>query len=706
MTVYAGQWGPEWFLDSHGDPVPSVIIDVFDLPAGTARSTLYVDRDRSDELANPLPTGVIHGAAGVDTSGNATLYAEPGRYLLVARVGGAEAWRGSISVFADPADAGTGSGGGVPPGGGTNQVLRKLSATDGDASWQSPIASWIADFADGVMAVSDPRYAGAAALLAEVARATAAENARLLASTLGQPGGPAQLDLTGKLGAGVLPSLAIVNFFDAGSQAAMLALPAQQGDVAIRSDFAPAKWFWLTTSNPGLLADWREIAPPAGGVLTVDYGAGPLPGNVVLPADAAVGTPALRTLGAGAQQAAQGSALAAEIARAVAAEGGKETPAGAQAKATAAQAAAVQRANHTGSQLAATISDFNAAVRAGNALDQLQPPAGTVSFGGQRAVLLGDPVGPQDAATRAWVLVQIAALVASSPTLLDTLNELAAAIGNDPNFATTMVAALAGKIDKSLADAADDLLVATANDTWGRLPVPPSRILLKKAAGALIAGTPADLLGLVSYVDTAAGLAALNPTMPAGALAYATDTHLFALGDAVQSWLTAYKFSMTGDPQPIRVQKSDANISITANAAWQDIDPSGTSAARTYDVVLPGAAAGMAVEASIEGACQAPNTAAGCSIDVYTISGGVPVHSIGNVTTGVTGWQKLANASGATVTDYWQGGWAGPLLLVAGDLEAGACRLRFRIKFVSGANRVFLSSVGFVLSLKARLYAV
>ncbi|HBA7889672.1 TPA: shikimate transporter, partial [Escherichia coli] len=39
----------------------------------------------------------------------------------------------------------------------------------------------------------------------------------------------------------------------------------------------------------------------------------------------------------------------------------------------------------------------------------------------------------------------LAALVDSSPETLDTLNELAAALGNDPNFATTVTDALAGK---------------------------------------------------------------------------------------------------------------------------------------------------------------------------------------------------------------------------------------------------------------------
>ncbi|QLW47337.1 phage tail protein [Enterobacter hormaechei] len=60
-------------------------------------------------------------------------------------------------------------------------------------------------------------------------------------------------------------------------------------------------------------------------------------------------------------------------------------------------------------------------------------------------------------ANTAFVQAAIAAFVDSSPGALDTLNELAKALGNDPNFATTMTNALAGKMDKSAngADIAD-----------------------------------------------------------------------------------------------------------------------------------------------------------------------------------------------------------------------------------------------------------
>lgn len=53
------------------------------------------------------------------------------------------------------------------------------------------------------------------------------------------------------------------------------------------------------------------------------------------------------------------------------------------------------------------------------------------------------------AANTAFVQAAIAALVGSSPAALDTLKELADAIGNDPNFATTMLNALASKANKA-----------------------------------------------------------------------------------------------------------------------------------------------------------------------------------------------------------------------------------------------------------------
>jgi hypothetical protein len=52
-------------------------------------------------------------------------------------------------------------------------------------------------------------------------------------------------------------------------------------------------------------------------------------------------------------------------------------------------------------------------------------------------------------ATTAQLNAAIANLVNSAPAVLDTFNELAIALGNDPNFATTMTTALASKLDQN-----------------------------------------------------------------------------------------------------------------------------------------------------------------------------------------------------------------------------------------------------------------
>ena len=76
--------------------------------------------------------------------------------------------------------------------------------------------------------------------------------------------------------------------------------------------------------------------------------------------------------------------------------------------------------------------------------------------------LSGTPTAPTAAAgtnttqiaTTAFVGTAVAALVASAPETLNTLNEIAAAINNDADFATTIVADLATKITQEDLDAA------------------------------------------------------------------------------------------------------------------------------------------------------------------------------------------------------------------------------------------------------------
>lgn len=69
---------------------------------------------------------------------------------------------------------------------------------------------------------------------------------------------------------------------------------------------------------------------------------------------------------------------------------------------TSSSAADRARANHTGTQLAATVSDFNTAVRTSR-LDQMAVPTSSVSMNNQRVVSGADPVNGTDLATKQYV---------------------------------------------------------------------------------------------------------------------------------------------------------------------------------------------------------------------------------------------------------------------------------------------------------------
>ena len=85
------------------------------------------------------------------------------------------------------------------------------------------------------------------------------------------------------------------------------------------------------------------------------------------------------------------------------------------------------RANHTGTQTASTISDFDTQVRTSR-LDQMAAPTGSVSLNSQKITSLATPTENTDASTKLYVDTKVADLVNSAPSTLDTLGEIATAI--------------------------------------------------------------------------------------------------------------------------------------------------------------------------------------------------------------------------------------------------------------------------------------
>ncbi|MCA5919226.1 phage tail protein [Pectobacterium brasiliense] len=91
---------------------------------------------------------------------------------------------------------------------------------------------------------------------------------------------------------------------------------------------------------------------------------------------------------------------------------------------------------------------LNAHASAADPHTQYAPKVSPVLTGTPTAPTAGAAANDTQIATTAFVKAAVAALVNGSPAALDTLQELANALGNDPNFSTTVLNALAGKLAK------------------------------------------------------------------------------------------------------------------------------------------------------------------------------------------------------------------------------------------------------------------
>ncbi|EFH8514942.1 phage tail protein [Escherichia coli] len=171
-------------------------------------------------------------------------------------------------------------------------------------------------------------------------------------------------------------------------------------------------------------------------------------------------------------------------------------------------------------EIAAAINnDPNFSTTINNALALKAPLASPALTGIPTAPTAAQGTNNTQIATTAYVRAAISALVGSSPEALDTLNELAAALGNDPNFATTMTNALAGKqpLDATLtalaalATGANKLPYFTGKDTVAQTDLTSvgRDILAKTSTQAVIQylglrelGTSGEKIPLLSTANT------------------------------------------------------------------------------------------------------------------------------------------------------------------------------------------------------------
>ena len=184
----------------------------------------------------------------------------------------------------------------------------------------------------------------------------------------------------------------------------------------------------------------------------------------------------------------------------------------------------------------ATTAFVKAAITALNttintALGLKAPLASPALTGTPTAPTAAQTVNSTQIATTAYVKAALSALVDSSPAALDTLNELAAALGNDPNFATTMTNLLALKAPLASPDLTGTPTAPTAAQTVNSTQI------------ATTAFVKAAITALNTTINTALGLKAplaspaLTGTPTAPTAAAATNNTQVATTAFVQNGL-------------------------------------------------------------------------------------------------------------------------------------------------------------------------
>jgi len=215
---------------------------------------------------------------------------------------------------------------------------------------------------------------------------------------------------------------------------------------------------------------------------------------------------------------------------------------------------------------------------------------------------LTTPTNPNDAASKSYVDSEVSNLVASAPAALDTLNELAAALGDDANFSTNVTNSIAAKLPLAGGTMTGDIDMGSQKITTTYTPV-----------------NVADLTNK-TYVDTQDSLRLpLTGGTMAGAIAMGNNT-------------------ISGVPNPT------ANDQVANKAYADSILGSATSAATSATASANSAAAALASENAAAGHATTAQSAIASSqqfLDTYFVSANAPTGA--NVTLGDLWFDTTAN---------------------------------------------------------------
>jgi hypothetical protein len=252
------------------------------------------------------------------------------------------------------------------------------------------------------------------------------------------------------------------------------------------------------------------------------------------------------------------------------------------------------RANHTGSQTASTISDFDTQVRTSR-LDQMAAPTGSVSLNSQKITNLATPTSNADASTKAYVDTSIANLINGAPSTLDTLDEIAQALNDTANFSDTVVlkagSTMTGPL--TLSGAPSSNLHAATKAYVDAIAPNAAADAAAAAASAAAAAASYD-----SFDDRYLGAKATAPSVDndgnalvAGALYFNTTTGAMQVWDAVAAaWegitsaVSSSRWSKTAAGGETTLNGADDNaVTLSYTAGYEQVYLNGILLARGGD---------------------------------------------------------------------------------------------------------------------------
>lgn len=293
-----------------------------------------------------------------------------------------------------------------------------------------------------------------------------------------------------------------------------------------------------------------------------------------------------------------------------------------------------------------TVAILNAAQTLSNKTLTSNTLGSDLAAGGFKVTGLGTPSSNADAATKLYVDTQVSNLVASAPGTLDTLNELAEALGDDPNFATTMTNALAGKL--SLTGGTMSGAIAMGANKITGLANPEAST---DAANKNYIDTMANSAGASATAAAGSAASAAASASSAATSASSADASFVAITGVTGSGLIRDMGSIT---ELDTTSATYLNIATVAAAAASSAAASATSATASATSATLSASSASASATSASAAASSASSAA-ISASSAAASATAAASYIPTISAGVNGYFLTNNgtsASWANLSDW------------------------------------------------------